>query len=392
MHYELKTSLFGFCRELARDRWKDYWKDATHLVGAGPMLSPGPLTIGFARRFATYKRASLLFRDEGRLRRLLTERHHPVQLVFAGKAHPADNEAKHILQLARTKGDPVRGEAVYRRAELGCFQCHALGGVGGNVGPDLSGIGTSAPMEYLLESVVLPSKIIREGFTTVTIFTDNGQLLTGVLVRETPNEMVLREPTRPDEIVIKTEDIAEKKIGGSLMPDRLDQSLSDDEVADLVRFLSELGKPGPFGVIHVPVARRWQKLAALPAEWKDLDDATLGKNLHDGAGLVWSTVYTRVSGDLPLDELGIDRIAVLRTQLQVVTPGQITLRLPKAALKLWVDGKPAAAAEKTVLSLDRGAHTLTIQVERADPRMNTFRVELGEVAGSKAAAQFVHGK
>jgi len=107
LHYQLKTSLFGFCRELARDRWKTYWKDATHLVGAGPLLSPGPLTIGFARRFATYKRASLIFRDEARLRRLLTDRHRPVQLVFAGKAHPADNEAKHILQRVwRASRDP----------------------------------------------------------------------------------------------------------------------------------------------------------------------------------------------------------------------------------------------------------------------------------------------
>jgi starch phosphorylase len=107
LHYQLKTSLLGFCRELARDRWKNYWKDATHLVGAGPLLSPGPLTIGFARRFATYKRASLLFRDEARLRRLLTDRHRPVQLIFAGKAHPADNDAKHILQRVwRASRDP----------------------------------------------------------------------------------------------------------------------------------------------------------------------------------------------------------------------------------------------------------------------------------------------
>jgi starch phosphorylase len=107
LHYQLKTSLIGFCRELARDRWKNYWKDATHLVGAGPLLSPGPITIGFARRFATYKRASLLFRDEARLRRLLTDRHRPVQLVFAGKAHPADNDAKHILQRVwRASRDP----------------------------------------------------------------------------------------------------------------------------------------------------------------------------------------------------------------------------------------------------------------------------------------------
>jgi starch phosphorylase len=62
------------------------------------LLGPEPLTIGFARRFATYKRASLLFQDEARLRRLLTDPHRPVQLVFAGKAHPADDHGKAVLQ------------------------------------------------------------------------------------------------------------------------------------------------------------------------------------------------------------------------------------------------------------------------------------------------------
>jgi starch phosphorylase len=67
-------------------------------VGAGTLLTPEPLTIGFARRFATYKRAHLLFRDEERLRRLLTDPRRPVQLVFSGKAHPADDDAKRVLQ------------------------------------------------------------------------------------------------------------------------------------------------------------------------------------------------------------------------------------------------------------------------------------------------------
>ncbi|MGD8281500.1 MAG: alpha-glucan family phosphorylase, partial [Gemmatimonadota bacterium] len=98
-HSYLKRTLLDFCREQARQRWKTAWKEETiHLVGAGMMLSPEPLTIGFARRFATYKRASLLFKDEERLRRLLTDPHRPVQLVFAGKAHPADDAGKAVLQ------------------------------------------------------------------------------------------------------------------------------------------------------------------------------------------------------------------------------------------------------------------------------------------------------
>jgi starch phosphorylase len=98
VHVELKKRLLDFCREESRRRWRAVWKEAAHLVGGGALLSPGPLTIGFARRFATYKRAHLLFTDEDRLERLLTDLRRPVQIVFAGKAHPADDTAKEILQ------------------------------------------------------------------------------------------------------------------------------------------------------------------------------------------------------------------------------------------------------------------------------------------------------
>ncbi len=98
IHVYLKETLLDFCREQARARWIQLWREAAHLVGAGTLLTPEPLTIGFARRFATYKRANLLFRDEERLRRLLTDPRRPVQLVFSGKAHPADDDAKRVLQ------------------------------------------------------------------------------------------------------------------------------------------------------------------------------------------------------------------------------------------------------------------------------------------------------
>ena len=74
------------------------WKEAAQVVGAGTLLDPDALTIGFARRFATYKRADLIFRDLDRLRRLLTNPWRPVQIIFAGKAHPADNPGKEVLQ------------------------------------------------------------------------------------------------------------------------------------------------------------------------------------------------------------------------------------------------------------------------------------------------------
>jgi starch phosphorylase len=98
VHAELKAKLLEYVREDARRRWRTEWKEPAHLVGAGVLLGEDALTIGFARRFATYKRADLVFRDPERLRRLLVNPRRPVQIVFAGKAHPADEHGKRVLQ------------------------------------------------------------------------------------------------------------------------------------------------------------------------------------------------------------------------------------------------------------------------------------------------------
>jgi glycogen phosphorylase len=68
------------------------------IVAADEVLDPDALTLGFARRFATYKRGALLLRDPERLRRLLEDTHRPVQIIFAGKAHPADHEGKELIK------------------------------------------------------------------------------------------------------------------------------------------------------------------------------------------------------------------------------------------------------------------------------------------------------
>ena len=97
-HLRLKQILANFVREEARRRFATQMKEAAQVVGAGTLLDPMALTIGFGRRFATYKRANLIFRDLDRLRRLLVNPWRPVQIIFAGKAHPADNPGKEVLQ------------------------------------------------------------------------------------------------------------------------------------------------------------------------------------------------------------------------------------------------------------------------------------------------------
>jgi glycogen phosphorylase len=106
----LRRYLFTFVRERARQRWTEEHVGIPRVVAAGTLLDPNALTIGFARRFASYKRAELIFRDPERLARILNAPARPVQIIFAGKAHPADDIGKHGLQgIYRRALDPVFG-------------------------------------------------------------------------------------------------------------------------------------------------------------------------------------------------------------------------------------------------------------------------------------------
>jgi starch phosphorylase len=94
---QLKHKLISFVRERARDLWRKERRDPVQVLASGALLDPEALTIGFARRFATYKRATLLLQDLARLQTLLQDRWRPVQILFAGKAHPADEPGKHLI-------------------------------------------------------------------------------------------------------------------------------------------------------------------------------------------------------------------------------------------------------------------------------------------------------
>lgn len=98
LHVEMKRKLFGYMRTWARRRWTHGDSDPVFAVTSGMLLDPDALTIGFARRFATYKRATLFFRDLERIQKLLVDVHRPVQIIFAGKAHPADDPGKSLIQ------------------------------------------------------------------------------------------------------------------------------------------------------------------------------------------------------------------------------------------------------------------------------------------------------
>ena len=104
MHRRRKRRLIAFIRDRQTASASRRKAAAAEMRYAAEVLDPHALTIGFARRFATYKRATLLFRDVERLKKILCDRERPVQIVIAGKAHPKDQPGKafirEIVQLA----------------------------------------------------------------------------------------------------------------------------------------------------------------------------------------------------------------------------------------------------------------------------------------------------
>src|SRR5262245_28690558 len=97
-HRMLKADMVRFVRRKVGDQRRRNGYIEEQVTSVATALDPEALTIGFARRFATYKRASLIFSDLPRLKRLLTDPRRPVQLVFAGKAHPADRPGQEVLR------------------------------------------------------------------------------------------------------------------------------------------------------------------------------------------------------------------------------------------------------------------------------------------------------
>jgi putative heme-binding domain-containing protein len=317
--------------------------------------------------------------------------------LSAGPTQISDEQMQQLVKDVIERGDANRGENVFRRPDNNCFKCHSIAGAGGQAGPDLISIGASAQIDYLIESLLDPNKKVKEGFHSVVVATNDGRVLTGIKVRQTDSELVLRN-AEDQEISIPVSSIEEQKTGGSIMPSGLTDPLTHAELLDLVRFLSLLGKSdGPFAVSQVMVARRWQVLEANEEAAQDIvqivNEAAREKNTR------WKSVYSKVSGELPLEALQSNKFAyrgstvsIGRCQLDVSQPGPVTLRVNAVeGLQLWLDQDTVELRHEITLNLTPGKHTLTFAIDLS-VRSHGLRCELHDIAESSAHATFVMAK
>ena len=151
-----------------------------------------------------------------------------------------------LARAARQKGDAARGAVLFFQPFLTCAKCHDAD-TGTQLGPDLAKIGKEGTPEYLIESVLFPSKVIKKGYETAIITTTDGRTYTGLVAEEKAGKLTLIDPAAGGKrIVIANAEIEQRQTSKqSLMPEGLVNLLSDrQQFLDLAKYLMEIAEHG----------------------------------------------------------------------------------------------------------------------------------------------------
>ncbi|MCH2060786.1 MAG: HEAT repeat domain-containing protein [Verrucomicrobiales bacterium] len=283
---------------------------------------------------------------------------------------------KLLTTAVKESGNPQAGEKIFRRRELACFSCHAIGPVGSKIGPNLVAVGGAAQTDYIIEAILQPNKSIAQHYENQLITLVNGTLHMGAIAYKGEKEIIIRDSARGgQEVKIPRDSIKRIKPMPSLMPAGLvDQLNNRQEFLDLARFVALLGRPGPYANDESPVMRRWQVTPGNTDQMPD-ENAT------------WQTVYSMTDGHLPDFELGEKQQVFARGFVQVHSAGKVSFNInDTTGVKLWI-GKQAVNEPSKPMQLAVGRHRLTFSLNRSQRRGKGLRVEITAPPGSPAKFQ-----
>jgi putative heme-binding domain-containing protein len=337
------------------------WRQLLAVQGSADKLAAKFADAAWAKEFPQPALAAAVraAREGGKKAQALVAALTPLAGVPVTASAPADY--KSLAERAKKDGDPALGEHIYRRATSGCTTCHAIGGAGGIVGPSLTSLGASAPLDYIVESMLAPNAKVKEGYNAVTLKLKDGTEATGIQARETAQEVILRNIAGQETPVPKAS-ITGKTDVGSIMPAGLLEALADRERLNLFAFLGELGKPGPYDASKGAVARVWRLYPGGQPE----------KALKQDTSEFPALAYTLVDGRLAKDQL-TETVQLVpnpgdtifaTAQFQVATAGKTRLNLTGVS-KAWLDGQPLAVASEPnpTPELAPGVHTLAVKLD-----------------------------
>ncbi len=357
------------------------WRALLNIKGAGAKLAAALPASGIS---ADTAKAGLRPAREGNQNQALVQVLMQLAGLTVSDKQLSPVELQKLANEALAKGDAVRGERIYRRAELACMTCHAIGGAGGKVGPDMTSIGASAPADYLVEAVLYPNAKIKEGYHSVLITTKDDQEFSGIVVKESDNEVIIRNAAN-QEVSVAKKNIAKRQNGGSLMPSGLADALLPEERLDLFKFLSMLGKPGDYDAAKGGAARVWQ-LYMITSRNQHIGVEPVVKG--DFSLADWQPALSQVNGSLPKEDLekafpnrGNTRGLFAATKFTASKAGTVKLAITGKITEAWLNGKPVKPAATLTLDAKQGANVLVLQIDETN-LPDAVRVASGDVSFS----------
>jgi putative heme-binding domain-containing protein len=145
-----------------------------------------------------------------------------------------------IVRRAQAEGNAAEGRKVFE--QTGCIACHAVNNLGGKIGPDLSALSRGLPIDMIVTEVVWPALNVKEGYEAATATMKDGSVITGFKQTDTADSISIRDMTTGEVKTIPHADTTHIKTGGTVMAEGLTAALTEQQLAHLIRYLSELGK------------------------------------------------------------------------------------------------------------------------------------------------------
>lgn len=289
------------------------------------------------------------------------------------------------------------GEGVFRKSN--CVSCHAIGGAGGLMGPDLSSLGTSSSVEAIIRSMLFPAESIKEGYELQRVLKKDGSVMMGYMVSNGSSEIVLRDLSGKAVPVAKSQIDVLEKIPGSLMPPGLTAGLEKQEFINLVGFLSKLGESGQFRVPNKRFVRRWETVLNNKDLSKKISNEGLGHIVKGNTKMPSQPMYSKVSGELPVEELPVvevnsnKRYSFVRFEVEVLSSGNVNLSFnPTAGITAWVGQEPLNLSDQAVADLATGIHQITLAIDRGLHQKGPLRIQLQDAERSPAQTRLVMGQ
>ena len=310
----------------------------------------------------------------------------------------SDQEINTLAKEIKGSADPDLGEMVFRKNS--CFTCHAIGGAGGLIGPDLSSLGTSSPAETIIRSILSPNQSIKEGYELQRIIKKDGSELMGYLVSDGLTEIIIRDVTGLKVSVIKSQINVIEKIPGSLMPSGLTANLDKAEFVNLVAFLSKIGESGKYRVPNERFVRRWHAITGNKELAKKIRELGLDHILKENAKLLLQPAYSKVSGELPIKELPVievnanKRYTFVKFEIEVLSKGNVKFELNSIiGVTAWAGQKLLKLADRGVVAdLPQGIHQITLAIDRTVHKDDPLSIQLQDAENSPAQTRLIMGQ